>query len=294
MNLVGNPKNLKIIDRAYETKKVSHAYLFVGPKYVGKTQFGLYFAKKLLCTGDKKPCDQCASCRMLTTNNHPDFIVNDNTLPVGIDEVRELIRFLEMKPYQSKVKVALISHFERLSHQAANAFLKTLEEPAKNTFLILTTENTNNLLPTIKSRSQIIRFGRIPKEDIINYVMATMRVGRDDAEAAYAIGGGALGLMTELLGNPEKMTKVTDLLKSFEDATDSENLRDKIVFAENIAKDKANLYENLDYMEIYSRAKLHKGNELLKNCHLLDKIAKSKEYLRSNANPRLVIEDMLI
>lgn len=293
MNLVGHQKNLTYLSNISTSEKLSHAYLFVGPKHTGKTLFGRYFAKKLLCTGADRLCDQCPSCRLFNAGNHPDFLSDDGSEAIGIDQMRELIHFLELKPYQSKLKIALITHFERLSVAAANSFLKTLEEPAQNTILILTAENQRNLLPTIVSRSQLLKFSRVSKKETQAYLQNTLKVSKDISEKALKVAGGRIGLALELSFDPEKLKKSETFLTEFEEVTWQNNLCQKLLYAENLAKDRDDFFQKLDFLEIYLADRL-RDREALKITAILDKIAKSKESLYRNGNSRLIAESLVL
>lgn len=216
MKPAGHEKNYQLFQRIGSQKKLAHAYLLVGPKHVGKTLFACNLAETLLCRSEKgKPCLTCSSCRLFEAKNHPDFLINDSEEPIGVDEIRELIRFLNLKPYQSEQKIALISHFERLSKAAANSFLKTLEEPAPNTILILTSENQKNLLPTTVSRVQVVKFSRVDDSTITQYLNSEMTVTAETAQRIIALSGGQIGRAINLAKNQAMIRADEDFLAEF-------------------------------------------------------------------------------
>ena len=293
MKIIGNKNNLSIMENVSNGGKLSHAYLFVGPKHSGKSLFGHLFAGQLLCEETTAPCGKCFNCRLFEAGNHPDFLVYDSEEAIGVDEIRELIHFLDLKPYQSKLKVALITHFERLSTQAANSFLKTLEEPAENTILLLTAENMNNLLPTIISRSQVVRFQAVKKEEIAEELANNMNFDKGIIEDAVRLSGKRIGLAIDFCEHPEKIIEAKDFLEKAEKILAEKSYAEKILFAENLSKEKTDFHKSLDLLEVFYKERLM-ISEPLKFCRILDKIAKSKDCLYRNGNIRLIAESLML
>ncbi|QPJ63071.1 MAG: DNA polymerase III subunit delta' [Candidatus Nitronauta litoralis] len=165
--ILGQPQASGILTRALESGRIANAYLFYGPESVGKKKAGYELAKALNCEtlGPKNSCDQCSSCRRIDQGLHPDvfFLEPDASGSVRepwikIEAIRDLQKKLAFMPYEGKTKVVVIDAADRINPQAANAFLKTLEEPPAETVLILITSNPQQLLPTVASRCQGIRF----------------------------------------------------------------------------------------------------------------------------------------
>jgi DNA polymerase-3 subunit delta' len=292
MNLVGHQKIQTMLKNIASGGKFSHAYLFVGPKHSGKSLFANFLGQSLLCREEGAPCAKCFDCRLFEAGNHPDFLVNDSEAAVGVDEIRELIHFLELKPYQAKRKVALITHFERLSIQAANSFLKTLEEPAENTVLIITAENIQNLLPTIVSRSQVVRFQNVGMKEIRDELILCQKVDGELAEKAIAFSGGRIGLAIQLAKAPQRIAETEDFLNRFQQTIKEGGTAERIILAEHLSKDREDLLKKLDMAEIHFHQQLG-TEELLKICQILGKIAESKDCLYRNGNPRLIAESLL-
>ncbi len=142
--------------------KLAHAYLLVGPQGSGKTQTAIALAQLVNCEGEgvSQPCGQCAACLKIASGNHPDVHVvgGDDRESIKIEDVRFLLSQAQLKSYEAKTKVFIIRHIELMTTEAANAFLKTLEEPAANTLMILTTSVPEANLDTIKSRCHIVKF----------------------------------------------------------------------------------------------------------------------------------------
>ncbi|MBI5426953.1 MAG: DNA polymerase III subunit delta' [Nitrospinae bacterium] len=166
--VLGQDLAKQIIQKALLNGSVAHAYLFYGPESIGKKLAAVEFAKALNCqvSGPADGCDECPSCRKIEQGTHPDFFFLEPTKTsssaregaIRIEDVRELQRRLNFLPYEGKTKVAVVDSAELMNPQAGNSFLKTLEEPPSNTVLILIASNPRQLLPTIVSRCQGIRF----------------------------------------------------------------------------------------------------------------------------------------
>ncbi len=207
--ILGQSQAKHILGRALSRDRLSHAYLFYGPESVGKKLLAIEFAKALNCLspGTEDACGTCDSCRKIDHRVHPDFFFLEPTLStpsarepaIKIDDIRELQKKLGFLPYQGQTKVAVIDRVEKMNPQAGNAFLKTLEEPPSATILILTTSNINQLLPTMISRCQGIKFNPLPPEAIREILLSRgeetmdpaevdVRVGRSQGQVARALG----------------------------------------------------------------------------------------------------------
>ena len=297
--IVGHNTKLDYLDRVIKGDETSHAYCFYGPSRIGKTTVGIAFSKAILCCGDKdglNPCNECQNCRLFDANNLPDFYLNDTGEAIGVEEIRELVHFLELKPYQSKIKVALISHAERMSVQSANAFLKSLEEPPINTLIILTTDNLDNLLPTIISRTQLIKFGALTDQEVYDYLSDTLELEKEKADQISQYCNGKLGLAIAMVEDENLFSSSKDFFADFISALDNDSYVAKIQAGEKFSQNSDLAEKYLDTLESNLHRQLYRldnNAEGLKIVGLLDKIAKSREYLLKNVNPRLVWESIL-
>jgi DNA polymerase-3 subunit delta' len=154
---------------------VGHAYLFTGPEKVGKTTLARLFAQALNCEHPDetaRPCQQCRPCRLIAGDRHPDVRLLEPELSsrgkrtLKIEAIRLLQQDLSLAAYEARYKVALLPHFEAATPGAANAFLKTLEEPAENVLLLLTAVDADSLLPTIPSRCRVVSLRPVPSKTI--------------------------------------------------------------------------------------------------------------------------------
>lgn len=169
--IIGQSHVVQTLVNSLKSESVSHAYLFSGPRGSGKTTIARIFAKAINCLNpdvkEKNPCNKCDSCVEITNGNSLDLIEIDAASHTGVDEVRELISGIKFTPVKSKYKVFIIDECHQLSKSAANALLKTLEEPPQHAIFILATTEPHKMIATIISRCQRFDFKRLQTSEII-------------------------------------------------------------------------------------------------------------------------------
>src|SRR5512133_1163117 len=171
--VVGQPSITSTLKNAIKSNHLAHAYLFCGPRGVGKTTSARIFAKTINCLNlgaDTEPCNQCESCLSFTENRSYNIHELDAASNNSVDDIRSLVDKVRIPPQIGKYSVYIIDEVHMLSQSAFNAFLKTLEEPPRHAIFILATTEKHKIIPTILSRCQIFDFQRIRVEDIVNYL----------------------------------------------------------------------------------------------------------------------------
>ena len=167
--VVGQEFITETLRNAVKSSRLSHAYIFAGPRGVGKTTTARIVAKAVNCENpiDGEPCNQCSQCIEITKGSHPDVIEVDAASNRGIDQIRELRESVHYLPARGKRKVYIIDEFHMLTKEAFNALLKTLEEPPEHALFILATTEIDKIPATILSRCQKFIFRRIPEELLV-------------------------------------------------------------------------------------------------------------------------------
>ena len=164
-SIIGQHKAIALLERGLERGGLSHAYLFVGPRHVGKTTLALDLARALNCEAADRPCGSCSACTRIAAGNHPDVQIIglavdkkavDKKIEVGIDQIRDMQRASGLPPFEGQCKVFIIDDTENLSPEAANCLLKVLEEPLPQRVYILLATAENLVMPTVVSRCQLV------------------------------------------------------------------------------------------------------------------------------------------
>lgn len=175
-DIIGQEQVIEILKSYAKGGKIPHAYLFVGPKGVGKTTCALNFAKLLNCshpTPDMEPCDSCPSCVAIDEGYHPDLYIlspSEEGREIGIDEVRDLRQSAQMSSAWGKWKIFIVESAELLTPEAEDALLKILEEPPPNSLFILLSTSLTDVAPTIASRCHLLRFKPARIEEVAQFL----------------------------------------------------------------------------------------------------------------------------
>ncbi len=191
---------VNLLNIALKKDRISHAYLFTGPNGVGKETAAQAFLFHLFCKKNKEqPCEHCPGCKKLNKNIHPDVLkILPEKKEITIKQIREVIEFIRYRPLEGSYKVIFIKEAEKMNLEAGNALLKSLEEPPYYVIFILITENITQLLPTIVSRSQIVRFRNLSRNTIIRFLKERLMFEEDIAVTLADISQGSLGRAIEI------------------------------------------------------------------------------------------------
>jgi len=195
----GHEFQRKIIKRAVSENLISHSYLFSGPDGIGKKLIANEFAKLINCKNqgidDSGDC-HCSSCAKIEKGIHPDviYVQFEGIKSIKVEQIREGVEDrLFLKSFEAKYKVVIVDEAERMSNGAQNAFLKTLEEPPPNSVIILITSSPDSLLPTIRSRCQLVRFNPLPEELILDELNKKNELSAEEARICAKLSRGSLG-----------------------------------------------------------------------------------------------------
>jgi DNA polymerase-3 subunit delta' len=200
--IVGQRRAVDHLRRAVSAGAVAHAYVFVGPNGAGKKSAARALACAVIC--EDGGCGSCSACRRVRSGTHPDLRV---VRPEGVsgylvEQVRDLIHDINLKPIEASHKVYIIEDAGLLQREAANAFLKTLEEPPPDVVIVLLAVDYADLLPTIASRCHVVRFAPVPLGAARSVLMERTGASEDEARAALAATGGVLVRAVEFLRSP--------------------------------------------------------------------------------------------
>ncbi|MDA0284258.1 MAG: DNA polymerase III subunit delta' [Planctomycetota bacterium] len=229
-DLRGHRDQIEMLRRSIERGRQAHAYLFAGSPGIGKSRFARIFAQAMFCERhadtELLTCEECSPCRQMNAGSHPDFFSigcpeGKNEIPVsvffGSPERRGqegLIYNLSLRPMAGTRRIALIDDANRMNEEGANAMLKTLEEPPPHSMLILIAENLDALLPTIRSRCQLVRFSSLATDDITDLLLENELASTpEEATAAANMSDGSLHIAAQLL-NPALRTLRLKLYES--------------------------------------------------------------------------------
>ena len=230
-SVVGQRALTTTLKNAIATQKLAHAYLFCGPRGVGKTTCARIFAKTINCmtpTADGEACNQCESCVAFNEQRSYNIHELDAASNNSVDDIRQLVEQVRIPPQFGKYKVYIIDEVHMLSASAFNAFLKTLEEPPRHAIFILATTEKHKILPTILSRCQIYDFNRISVEDTVNHLsyVASKEGITAEPEALNVIAMKADGGMRDALSIFDQVVSFTGGNITYKSVIDNLNVLD--------------------------------------------------------------------
>ncbi len=254
--LFGQEKAKRMLSRSLAAGRIPHAFIFKGPEGVGKRLFARGVAAAVNCRDTKRlgACGICPSCKKFRSMNHPDFlVVSPEKGVIKIDRIRQLTRELSYPPYESAMRVVVLEDVQTMRREAANSLLKTLEEPPENNLLILTAEASQEILPTLTSRCQVVPFSRLSVDDTVA-ILLREGIDREAGLLLARLSGGSPGkaLLLQKTGMIESWRTLVSFLSDptmDRDADVGELLR----LAENMAGLKEELPSLLGLLKIWLR-----------------------------------------
>lgn len=268
--LVGNNHIKDVVRRLVRAGRVPNSLLFAGDEGVGKRLFAIELAKALICTDptDGEACDVCPACRRadiftfpkaddkdahkrIIWSDHPDIgTIIPHNRNILVDAVRHLESEANFQPYEARSRFFIINDADKLNDAASNALLKTLEEPPPTSHIFLIASRPDSLLPTIRSRCQILRFAPVETREIENYLIDRRSFSPDEAKLAARLSRGSIGRAVSI--NVEQFRARRDkMLGVIRDAIETGDRTALLRTSEEIndAKNKESFEENLDILE---------------------------------------------
>lgn len=303
---------MSVLRRSIDSGKTAHAYLFEGIEGCGRRTTALAFIQTLFCASNTG-CGDCPSCRKMISGNHPDLhlLEPDGTF-IKIDQIRALQKELSLRPYEASRKACIIKDAEQLNISAANAMLKTLEEPPGNAVIVLLTTDASAVLSTIRSRCQLLRFAPL-SNDTVRDCLVERGVAPDTAVTAAAVARGSIGKALEICGQ-ETLSDRQDRIAEFS-AVSLSDIAGLFTLSERISAEKNDTAAILDTFVSYLRdvqTLLYGGSDIA-NRDLLpliereaarltpDRVMKriasvmaARQALQYNANTRLALDLLFI
>lgn len=284
--ILGNKKITEQLTNSIKIGNISHSYLFLGTQGIGKKMIAKEFAKMILCTSEDKYCGVCKSCIEFDTDNNPDFsIIEPDGNSIKIDQIREFQKKVSEKPIISQRKVYIINDSDKMTVEAQNCLLKTLEEPPEFVTIILVGTNENAFLSTIKSRCMILHFEEISEEEILKYLEENYQI-KINSQIMIKAFQGSIGKAIELKDKQEQYEKIENIIYGLE-KMDVVDLVNKAEFLYSSKDDKT---EILDYMEVILMDIAKTSNKYAQTIEIIEQ---TKKRLAANANYDMSIDNML-
>lgn len=323
--IVGHDWAVRLIANAILHDRVGHAYLITGPEQIGKMTLARTFAQALNCTAESglRPCGACRACQLIQADKHPDVRVilpevsERGAMSIKIEQMRRLQQDLSLSTYEARYKVAILKRFDTANLNAANAFLKTLEEPPSNVILILTATDSDTLLPTINSRCRTIGLRPMPADLIEETLMTRYHARPDEANLLAHLADGRLGWAIRAHQEPSVLQERRAQLETLHQALNG-SLVARFSLAETLARKADTLppllrtwlswWRDLALMaygrgsneaisNVDESGKLHELAGRLSRASVFASLAQTEAALRQlgqNANARLVLENVLL
>lgn len=324
--VIGQDRAVQFLQRSLAAGMLANAYLFVGPRQVGKTTLALNLAQAINCRGETPPCGECAPCRRIAAGQHTDvqtIVVEEledrSRKVISIEQIRALQRAASLKPFEGKSRVFIIVEAEALSLEAANCLLKTLEEPPPQVCLVLLTSEEDRLLPTLTSRCQRLELTPAPTAVLEQALEKRWGIAAAEARVLAHVSQGRVGWALAAAKDTEPLKQRQQLLEwlaGMPHASHEARLELAAEWAEQFGKNRPGIYEalrvwigwwrdlllvrsggqdlvtNIDYLPTLAQEAA--GYPLEGIARFIGSLAATARYLEQNVNPRLALEALVL
>lgn len=318
-DVIGHEKIIEHMQAAILRGKVSHAYILNGEAGSGKKMLADIFAETLQCEEKGlEPCGKCKSCLQAASDNHPDIIkVTHEKAGISVDDIRTQVNnTIDIMPYSSKYKIYIIPDADKMTEQAQNALLKTIEEPPAYAVILLLVSNSGKLLSTILSRCVSLNLKPVPADAITEYLMKNYQIPDYNAEVSAKFSQGNVGKAIRYAAS-EEFTEAKDKVLYLLKYVDNMPVYELLQGIKELGEHKLEIYDYIDLMMLWYRdVLLYKvtgnPNTLLfreelssikkqaEQCgyegieQIIKAMDKAKERLRANVNFDIAMELMLL
>jgi DNA polymerase-3 subunit delta' len=339
-SIVDQARPVRLLANIIEKGNIPHALLFTGIAGVGKREAAIAFAMACNCTSandsrkiragngdhrrqksesDRLSCGSCRTCKKIVSGNHPDVItIQPQDARIRISQIRDLCHTLALKPYKARYRIVVIIDAHSMNQEAGNSLLKVLEEPPERTILILTAPHSYDLLPTIVSRCQHIRFNPISQKTLTAKLVQDHAIPLQKAELLSTLANGSLTEVHTLVENLW-MEQRNIILKAVgvDTITNSalQNMESMLILSEKLARRKEKIIETLEILKLwyrdlmvykYSPEKIinkdliHHIKEIAQHLDISSILSKyeaiqsAQQHIDGNANPRLTLDVLML
>lgn len=283
----GNENNRKELKKIVQNNNILHSYLFLGKEGIGKKEIAKEFAKEILCLTKKEDCD-CKSCICFETNNHPDIqIINEESETIKINTIRDMIQTVYEKPILSNKKIYIINDSDKMTKEAQNSLLKTLEEPPEYIVMILIASNSDMILNTIKSRCTKIVFDKLTNEEIQEILTTKDIENTNISQNMYELFDGSINKALKILEKKDKYIQLNDFINEINKTSKLDFItQNKEIF------EKEEINELLEYC-IVLLFNLGKKENDIRYFNCIKIISETTNRIKSNSNFDMSIDNML-
>ncbi len=309
--ILGHERQIDYLNKVLKNGRLAHAYLFYGPEHIGKFTIAKLLAKTLHCEKSVVSldgvCGLCTSCRLIDSDHNPNVIVldrehsllskKDKRKDIPIEDIRELRRILSLTPEGNKWRVVIVNEAERTSPEAADSFLKLLEEPGQRILFILVSHERELLSPTIISRSQSIRFSTVA-DAMLGKFLASRPNAVEKSDKVVLLAAGRPGVLLRLLEEKDTLLEDNKLVETLNkiingsEAITALELSQKIAYNDEVRK------KAFEYTILLIRSRMQKAvgtGETALALRALRKIINIHEVVETtNVNPRLALDSALL